>query len=284
MRLTACWNPPNNMGDSAAMSPRSDNAALQDLQQDFASSLIQASRAIPDDVTSHNTRHPEKRFNVYRNNVFASLIDVLAGRFPAVQRLVGEEFFRGTVAEFIRTNPPDNPVIIRYGAAFPDFLDGFEPVDDVPYLADVARLEMAWNTAYHAADAAALTPQDFAAIAPEQVAQLVLRLHPSLTVLRSSYPVLTIWQKNTEGGDGDMASVNFAEGGEDVMIVRPQRRVNLIKLEPAAHPFITALAGGKRLGAAVDAAIAANPAFDFSATLASLMRNGAICAFEVKPV
>jgi hypothetical protein len=40
---------------------------------------------------------------------------------------------------------------------FPDFIEQFEPASSVPYLADVARLEMLRVRAFHAADADPLT-------------------------------------------------------------------------------------------------------------------------------
>ena len=62
-------------------------------QASFAEALLDPDRRVPDGVTSHTHPAPAKRFAVYRNNVVVSLIDALATRFPAVQRIVGEEFF-----------------------------------------------------------------------------------------------------------------------------------------------------------------------------------------------
>ncbi len=39
------------------------------------------------------------RFNVYRNNIAASLTRVLRAAFPATARIVGDEFFRGHGAD-----------------------------------------------------------------------------------------------------------------------------------------------------------------------------------------
>ncbi len=255
---------------------------LTALQHAFARALTQPEMPVPADIRGGDERAPKKRFNVYRNNMFASLITVLAGRFPAVERLVGEEFFRALASAFIRAHPPRDPVIIRYGAAFPAFLEGFEPVADTPYLPDVARLEMAWNTAYHAADARPLTAEELADLPPEHIARLVLRVHPALGVLRSPFPVLSIWEKNIPGGDGKMAEVDFAGGGEDVLILRPERQVHVLPLRGAAYPFIRALERRAPLGQAVDAAMVEDPTFDFPATLALLIQNGAFCGFHIQ--
>ena len=50
-----------------------------------------------------------------------------ARRFPAVERLVGEEFFAGMAREFVMAHPPRSPLLLTYGDEFPDFIAAFEP-------------------------------------------------------------------------------------------------------------------------------------------------------------
>ena len=125
---------------------------LHELQAKFAASLLDSQIRIPDAVVSHTSTVPVRRFNVYRNNVASSLIDVLQAYFPVVTRLVGEEFFRAMARVFIVQQPPRSPILSRYGGGFADFIADFEPTADVPYLADVARLEWLVLRAYHAVD------------------------------------------------------------------------------------------------------------------------------------
>ena len=93
------------------------------------------------------------------------------------------------------SHPPQSPVLAEFGAGFAAFVEAFEPARIVPYLADVARLEMAWLEAFHAADAPALS-----AAAIEQalgsgadIARVVLQPHPSLRLVASRHPVFSIW-------------------------------------------------------------------------------------------
>jgi len=244
----------------------------------FAEAVRRADHALPEGVTSHSADQPARRFNVYRNNFYVSLINVLAGRYPVVQRLVGEEFFRAMARVYVEQDPPRSAMLLAYGGGFPAFLAEFPPVSDVPYLPDIARLEHAWHTAYHAPDATPLQPDDFAAIPQEQVAALKLTLHPSLTVVTSDYPVVSIWETNTF--DDEVRPIGPESGAEDAMIARPDMTVEVRRLPPGAAEFIGALGGGQSLGQAAGRAAEADERFDLAANIAGLIDAGVIIGYQ----
>ena len=78
----------------------------------------------------------EERIEVYRNNVFASLTDVLEETFPVICRLVDERFFSYAAHEFILAHPPDRPCLSEYGSGFADFLESFPPCRELPSRSD----------------------------------------------------------------------------------------------------------------------------------------------------
>jgi hypothetical protein len=63
---------------------------------------------------------------------------------------------------FARANPPRSPVMAHYGAGFAGFIEEFPPAAGLPYLADVARLELLRVHAYHAVEAQAVSPESIA--------------------------------------------------------------------------------------------------------------------------
>ena len=132
------------------------------LQAEFTTSLLRAEFPAPRGIVVRPGADPAHRFSVYRNNVVSGLVRALESRFPVVERLVGEEFFRAMAQVFVAEDPPRSPVLFRYGTTFPDFVARFEPASAVPFLADVARLELARGRAYHAADVRPLALEDFA--------------------------------------------------------------------------------------------------------------------------
>jgi hypothetical protein len=102
-----------------------------------------------------------------------------------IAKLLGEEFFRAMAGVFLRAHPPGDPRLQLWGGKFPGFLARFDPVAHLPYLPDMARLELGLRQSYHAADA---TPLPIAGRDPAEVLALKPRLAPATLILRLALP------------------------------------------------------------------------------------------------
>jgi len=251
-----------------------------DLQREFAGAVLDTEAAVPAPLARKDGGAPSRRFGVYRNNVYASLIEVLSGRFPVVARLVGDDFFRAMARVYVERDPPRSAVLIRYGMGFPEFVARFAPAAAVPYLADVASLEWAWHTAYHAPDAAPLPLVELAG-AVDRAEGAVLTLHPSLSVVSSYHPIVSIFELNAQGGD--VPPTRLEAGGEDALVVRPRLDVEVRRLPEGGAPFVLALKGGRSIGEACATALCEAPGFDLEANLARLIGSGAIVGIRPAP-
>lgn len=107
-------------------------SGFADVQRAFAGAVLDTDAAVPAPVSRKAGGVPSRRFGVYRNNVYASLIDVLAGRFPVVARLVDEELFRAMARAYVEDEPPRSAVLLRYGAGVPAFVPCFPPAARSP--------------------------------------------------------------------------------------------------------------------------------------------------------
>jgi hypothetical protein len=250
---------------------------LHDRQRGFAAALLDPTLAAPSGLLGPDAESSPKRFAVYRNNVAVALTAALQANFPAVCRIVGEEFFRAMARVYAMSDPPRSPILLGYGAGFAKFIAGFEPVSSLPYLSDVARVERAWTEAYHARDAEAVDPPALAAIPSQRIAETVLAVHPSLRIVRSRFPALTIWRMNL--ADGVPEPVDLEVGGQDVLLLRPAAGVEVLSMPPGAAEFVTALAQGRSLAEATRAALSADAGFDLSANLVALIGAGAFIGF-----
>lgn len=248
------------------------DAMPETFETSFAEALLGAEPTFPPGIAAPTAAIPARRFAVYRNNVMASLVAALTRRYPVIERLVGGEFFTGMARQFVTRHPPRSPLLVQYGEEFADFVASFGPAQQLPYLADVARLEAARTRAYHAEDATPLEPDRFAALDAETLGDIRLQLHPSAAILRSPFPVVTIWAMNS--GERELGPIEHWQG-EDALVVRPRLEVEVRSLPPGGAAFLLALAAGVALRDAVDAAHADHAGFDLAGNLAGLIGSGA---------
>lgn len=248
------------------------------IHAEWSQVLLDPDIPVPTGIVTWNGSDAKHRIAVYRNNVVVSLVDALADTFPVTQGLLGEEFFRTIAREFARVNPPRSPVLAFYGRQFPAFITEFPPASNLPYLADVARLDLAYVDAFFSAEAA---PVDLAVLASKlqerhKLPDLALILHPSLRVLSSSFAIFSLWAAHQN--DFDISSVD-AHMPESVWVLRNQQRVKVLRMSEGDCRFISALHGNYHLGAAAEMASDADPEFDLTRSLTVLLREQAVIAF-----
>ncbi len=251
---------------------------LGELQRSFARALLDPGQA-PVGLDPEG-RADAARFDVYRNNVTVSLIEALEAGYPAIRRLVGEAFFRACAAHYVTCEPPRSPIMLHYGKSFPEFLRHFEPLAGYPYLADVARIERAWLEAYHAAEAEPLDPAALAGVAGHRARDLCFTLHPSVRVVRSAFPALTLWRLNV--AEDDPPPIQLGAGAEDALIVRPGAEVEVRAMPPGGAAFLETLAGGGTLAEAATRAVSVSESFSLSEHIAALLEGRLLIAARLR--
>jgi putative DNA-binding protein len=246
---------------------------LAPFETSFADALLNADQPIPSGITAHNAAVPTQRFAVYRNNVVMGLGKALKSRFPVVEKIVGEEFFAAMARVFVLKQPPRSPLLAIYGDEFAAFIATFEPARELPYLADVARLEAARTHSYHAADAAPIDACQLATLDTCDVGSIRIDMHPSVGIVRSPYPIVAIWAMNS--GEQELATIQNWRG-EDALVARPYLEVEVRALPPGGAAFLLALAGGRILSDAAEAALADDSNFDLTGNIAGLIGSGLV--------
>ena len=206
-----------------------------------------------------------KRLKIYRNNIVGSVSDMMVATFPTLEKLVGKDFLEGMARSFILANPPRQGGLNLYGEGFAEFIEGFAPAKDLPYLPDIARLELALNAAYYAKDDAALSADELSNVAPEDLGDLVLKLRDSVHILKSNYPLTAIRDFAFSDQSGDPPDIDG--GGETTMVFRPVLACEIVILDEAEHHILGLFQDGMALGEAVEMTMSLYPAFDFQAFL-----------------
>lgn len=250
----------------------------------FQDGFVQALLAPHDEAPAHlRALVDQPGFAVYRNTVLKGSIDALQANYPAVLRLVGEEWFRAVAALHARARPPGDTRLLLYGVDFPDFLRDFAPAADLPYLSGVARLDRFWTEAHVAADAVALAPAALAGLPLEQLGKLVLAPHPAARwAWFEDQPIYTLWQRNrgsgAEGVDSGESGEALVWNGEGALLTRPAGAVTWTALDAAGCAFLDACATGSPLAHAAGEALACEAGTDLAQLMARLLDAGAFCS------
>ena len=245
--------------------------ALRDLQRAFAAHLSGEDQpALVAEILP-----AAQRLRIHRHHVLDSLASALAATFPTVQAVVGADFFRGLARAFIGRSLPSQPVLTEYGAGFPAFIAGHDAARDLPYLADVARLDWALNLAFHAPAGGRLAAADLAALPADRLPSLRLGLAPGTVLVASPYPLDRIWAASQPGAAAD--PVDLAAGGVRLLVLRRSDDAAFVTLSAGEAAFVAGLGEGLSLE---EAAGRAETDFDLSACFARLLGLGIFAAAQ----
>jgi Putative DNA-binding domain len=258
----------------------SDVATLHELQLRLRRAVIgddESGAALADEILGDGLDHAA-RVRIYRHHAVLTLGDALQRSFPVVCRLVDERFFAFAAHEYLRARPPRSRCLAEYGADFADFLGGFAPCRNLPYLADVARFEWTLNLARSCRETPPLDREALAAIPPSAAAAIVFHLQRSAHYLQSPWPIDLIFAANQEG---DPPPVDLASGGACLEIRRAGEAILWRRLDPGTFAFRAALAAGRPLAAAMPAARLADPAFDAAVGLRQVLAEGLATDFTI---
>ncbi|MCG5071929.1 DNA-binding domain-containing protein [Paraburkholderia tagetis] len=225
--------------------------SLIELQQAMRRSLLHhadeeaAAAVLADGIDS------QARLSIYRNTASGVLANALRLAFPAVRRLVGDEFFEGAAHLFCSAEPPQSAWLDEYGAAFPAFLARMPQMAAMSYVADVARLEWQVNGVLHAPD---IAPLDLARLAQLDEAALgTLRLapHPAARLLRCESPADRVWRAVLEQDDAALHSIDLSDGPVHLLVQRVAEGVDTLRLNEGEWRIGRALFAGEPVSAAL---------------------------------
>ena len=227
---------------------------------------------------------PVDGVQAYRANAQAIAERALMAAYPVLAQLLGEEAMAALARDLWHTHPPTRGDLAWFGAELAEWIAGVAELADIPYLADVARLEWAVHRAHSAADPSD-EPLDLQALAGADPDALRFRFAAGSACVASSWPVLTLWRAHQVAADQppELAPVReaLAEGrAESAWVWRRGHRVELEALSDADRDFTADLQVGTALGPALGAALERGPAFSFEQWLTRALREGWLAAIE----
>ena len=205
-------------------------------------------------------------FSVYRNTCARGVVEALRASFPTVDALLGEQMFSNVALDFRREAPPAGPVLSDYGDGFPAYLSRQPWTCELPYLAEVARLDRLWLECFLAAEA----NENVMAQGP----QARVRLHPATRFARLATPALTIWQAHRNPSGFDELEPEWCE--ELALFTRIGGEVVAQPIDRACHYLLLLCASSVRIDQCVSAVAEAHPQSNVPELLQQCIAAGAL--------
>ncbi|HSV78520.1 MAG TPA: DNA-binding domain-containing protein [Ramlibacter sp.] len=250
--------------------------SLLECQREMRDALIADGPQLPGAWIRTDGDSLAARLEIYRNTVISAFTRTLSLAFPSVERLVGHAFFEGAAQIFANQQIAATADFHAYGAGFPSFLEGFGPCAGLAYLPDVARLDWAVSRSLHAPEAQPLPLDALMRLDDGEAASLQFRVHPSVTLLTSRFPIDEIWRAVLEQDDTAMRSVDLSSGPVHLLVQRLQDAPKVFRLTAVEWGFAHALVAGTPLGEL----IATFADADASTLLAQNLAAGRLIAFS----
>jgi len=219
---------------------------------------------------------PSDGLGIYHFHRRANFAQALALAFPVVERVVGDTFFRQLAALHQRYQPSRSGDLHPAGLSFASTLRRHWPAGEYAWIADVAEIEWAWQQAFIAADAPCLEATALASRPQACWPDLRLNLHPSLSLIESSWPVRSIWEAHRDRSSAP-PEIRLDRGAERTRVCRERGVVTVRPCTPANWAWLRALVAGASLAEADAAARASEDEdFAFASALAELFAAGLV--------
>ncbi len=222
---------------------------------------------------------PPVALPIYANNARVNFTQTLKLTYPAIWRLVGEDYFRQCARDFQKLRPSRSGDLQHVGEGFADYLETLHGADAYRYLPAVARLELAYQEALIESELAPLDLNRLAQVEPHDYLALRFRLQPSARLLVSAFPILAIWEANALEGAASEEHINLDAGADQLLVVRAFEEVRIHTLTAGELAFLTRLLAGDAFAAAVESGCGADAQFDPGVTLKRFVALRAIVDF-----
>lgn len=217
-----------------------------------------ASEHLLDAIVDHGLT-AEERLQVHMNTYRETLVSALNSVFPLSEVFVGRVFLREALRQFVLLEPPKEPMLFRYGRAFPVFLRDYEATQTIPYIADLAKLEWLTHELQNADENTPLKVNECENLEALQVS-------PCVRFLSSDFPIFDLWRVGT--GQLQPEDVDINAGGQVLLIILNEGQIFYQLVEPQAAAVLERISNG--------ASVPENEA----AMLSSLLAQGVLFAPE----
>ena len=197
----------------------------------------------PSNIDAYIKENFSDNLSIYNNNITQNLKSVLKHTYQNTQKLIGDECFAQIATEYVFNNPATSGNLDDYGAGFCDFI--YQKLSSkLPYVKDIAKIEWMLQLSMNENDNFTDNSTLLSSLTPDELAELRPKLHPSVNMLKSNYPIYQIWQlligKSSQ-------NINYNDGGEYICITKQSYLPSIDKISMKEYNFLEALTRNKSL-------------------------------------
>lgn len=217
---------------------------------------------------------------LYRRLIRTNYTQVLAVTYPVLRRLVGQRYFDLLARGYLKNYPSTSGDLFSYGRHLPVWLLALQ----VPrLLVELARLEWVCHEVHQAADAPPLSQGQLDAIASADPSRAILGLSQAARLLRFSLPVHHVWLALQPDAPTDTAvDLPLPENETCLVVTRADGRIRMATLAGLDYRLLVAMADRKTVAEVEQMAIEADPGFDFTRFMASVLELGLLGSIDTE--
>ncbi len=193
-----------------------------------------------------------QRVEVYAEGYFYRLLDVLAEMFPLLVWQTGHERFHNLVTDYLLSHPSSSPNLHHLGLALPEFLCAHPLQQELPQLADLARVELEIFKALDGPDSEVLSRERLASIDPSYWPQMQLQLVATVRIVPSRWSYRQFREAQDAGQP--VPQVPAQEPPFEILVWRREFTPYTRTLDKAEATLLSALQSGLSFGQASELA------------------------------
>ncbi|MET3108864.1 hypothetical protein AAKU67_003505 [Oxalobacteraceae bacterium GrIS 2.11] len=257
-------------------------ADLESMQARFAQGLIDLN--LVDAALADFKGDPalnRERFSYYRGNISAIWQQTCASAYPVLQKLLGTDFFNGLTRAYGEAYPSQSGNLNEFGASMSSFISILDSCRPYPYLSDVAALEWLVHRAYYLKQQDAVSLAQLAAVAPENLGDVLCQLQPCCALIESPWAIADIWHAHQ--GDTPVFPEQIEAQSYALVWRQPWQsswKVQVSSLSVGSYMGLQALHSGEALGTALEKALSVDSEFAVQDELADWLKKQLIISIN----
>ena len=190
------------------------------------------------------------RVSAYTGGYQARVEESLAEAYPALARVLGARDFHSLVERYLPCLPADEANLNYVGRDLAGFLSDDGLSAELPFAADLARLEWAVVECFHARWQPAADLSFLEDLGQERLASLRLEFQPAAALIVSDWPLKEI--RDALEGDRDSIDIDLVGRPDRVLVYRNGYQVVTESVAPLEATAFDRLRAGATLGETVE--------------------------------